>query len=386
MPHELFGESIDWQKIILIATFTIAVILFVMLIFIMVSSSSAAVYKVILNVSYVSGKSQNAIAKFKNDFLPILNQALAFQTYLKPLKWIDQIRLKEGIPESRFTIRYSWNEIYVWISALTPTEFNNIERKFGSIGLTGKKKVNGNQLTLIIQKGSLKIELTYFPKLAIVIDDFGYHKEKDEKFMKLNIPFTISIIPYTPYATRDIKLANLYKNKKEAIIHVPMEPLNNPPHQIPMELKPDMDAKTLVARFERFRAQFPGFIGFNNHMGSKMTQSSTAMSIILKQALKNGMFYLDSFTTAKSIGYSLALKLGLPTQRRNYFSDSYSELRWENMYFDKAIALAIRKGYAVIVGHPRDNTYEAIIRADTEAKKRGVELVKLKECLVQGSR
>ncbi len=385
MLHELFGRGIDLEKTVLITTLAIAVILAVVLMSIIISSSSsAATYEVIMNVSYASENSVNPIVKFERDILPIFRQMITFQTYLKLLEWINQMRLEKGIPESRFNIRYSWDKIEVWISALSPTEFESIEKRFTGIGFVGKKVINGNQMNLTIRKGSMEIELVYYPKLAIVIDDFGYHKEGDEKFLKLNVPLTISIIPFTPYATRDIELARFYH--KEAIIHVPMEPLNNVPNQEKVELKPDMDATTLVSTFEKIRVAFPGFIGFNNHMGSKMTQYSTPMSIILKQALKDGMFYLDSFTTAKSVGYPLALKLGIPTQRRDYFSDYYSELRWENMYFDKAITLAIKRGYAVIIGHPRINTYDAIIRAVDEAKKRGVKLVKLKECLIQGSR
>ena len=46
----------------------------------------------------------------------------------------------------------------------------------------------------------------------------------------------------------------------------------------------------------------PHAIGFNNHMGSKFTEDERLMKVVIDTAKQRGVFFLDSKTTAKSVG------------------------------------------------------------------------------------
>ena len=61
------------------------------------------------------------------------------------------------------------------------------------------------------------------PRLAILIDDFGYHGEGTEEMLSLPVAFTAAVMPFTDCTEEDA--ARIRQAGKEILIHMPMESL-----------------------------------------------------------------------------------------------------------------------------------------------------------------
>ena len=59
----------------------------------------------------------------------------------------------------------------------------------------------------------------------------------------------------------------------------------------------------------------PGAVGVNNHMGSAFSEDRDAMSAVLGVVRKRGLFFLDSRTSAASVGYSARARGGHSRRR-----------------------------------------------------------------------
>src|SRR4029078_10890466 len=111
-------------------------------------------------------------------------------------------------------------------------------------------------------------------------------------------------------------VARLRKEHREILCHLPMEPANdNDPG--PGALREGMDLDALAAATTRALAQVPGAMGANKHMGSELTTDRAAMGTVRAVLQRHGLFFLDSRTSASSVGFALARSLGLPAAERD---------------------------------------------------------------------
>src|SRR3989338_8265922 len=60
------------------------------------------------------------------------------------------------------------------------------------------------------------------PKVAIVMDDFGYNMNNLDEFFSIKRPITLSILPNLTYSTKIAQLGRT--NGYEVILHLPLEP------------------------------------------------------------------------------------------------------------------------------------------------------------------
>lgn len=65
----------------------------------------------------------------------------------------------------------------------------------------------------------------------------------------------------------------------------------------------------------------PHAVGMNHHMGSKATEDERVMRIVLEVCRENGLYYLDSKTTGKSVIKKLAEEMNVPYLENNFFFD-----------------------------------------------------------------
>jgi hypothetical protein len=141
-----------------------------------------------------------------------------------------------------------------------------------------------------------------------------------------------------------------------------------------------MSSQNLTSTFEKDLAGF-AFIGTNNHMGSKFTANSKAMHTLLAAVKSKGLFYVDSLTTAKSVGYRTAKELGVKTAKRDIFLDNEQTSPAIQDQLAKLVAIAKKRGTAIGIGHPYPATLKALrafqTRLLTEIELVGIhELVK----------
>jgi polysaccharide deacetylase 2 family uncharacterized protein YibQ len=96
-----------------------------------------------------------------------------------------------------------------------------------------------------------------------------------------------------------------------------------------------------------------------------MTEDAKAIEIILKVVSREKMFYLDSRTSAKSQGYRVALRLGVPAAERQVFLDDDLEPDSIRRQFEHLKRLAIQNGKAIAIGHPHRETL-AVLKSEVE--------------------
>lgn len=217
------------------------------------------------------------------------------------------------------------------------------------------------------------------PKLALVIDDFGYARsDLTEAFFEIDLPLTISVIPSlarTRYAIERAKDA-----QKELILHLPMEAENYEPEE--GFIATAMDDERIMAMVEGYLQEMPGIVGVNNHLGSLATRDGRVMRAVMTVIKDHDMFFLDSLTSSESIAYNTARSMDVPAAKNDLFldDDTKDPLVVEERLLH-LITLAKKRGRAVGIGHPRKWTFEAISRNEEILKESGVDLVFVSEMM-----
>lgn len=220
------------------------------------------------------------------------------------------------------------------------------------------------------------------PKIVIVIDDMGLNRRNAARMAAIEAPLTLSYMAYADDLPR--QTAQAAANGHELIVHVPMEPKdrahNNPG---PSVLSVDLSPAENVARLSHDLEQFEGYIGLNNHMGSAMTASRTAMRPVMEEIKRRGLWFLDSRTTAASVADDLAAEMGVPYAVRDVFLDNVESVAAILKQLRQTEMVAQQRGYAVAIGHPYDATIAALQQWLPQARASGFEIVPLSTVISQ---
>jgi len=86
------------------------------------------------------------------------------------------------------------------------------------------------------------------------------------------------------------------------------------------------------------------------------------MRNVLHVLQQNGMFFIDSFTSAKTVGMAEAAAMGIPTARRNVFLDNEHTQKNVCHQLELLITVAKRDGSGIGIGHPNEATLAALTR------------------------
>lgn len=198
------------------------------------------------------------------------------------------------------------------------------------------------------------------PKIAIIIDDIGRDRGAEMPFLSLNAPLTFSLLPQYPYSLASAMTLLLHRH--ELMLHLPMEPLD----KRRIDGRDFLSTTQPLARFSQLlRAhlgRIPGVVGVNGHMGSRLSLDRLRMRLILGACKRLGLFFVDSKTVADTVGYRLALQMGLPTQIRDVFIDNEAVTDKIVQALDRAKQLAKERGWVVVIGHPHRQTFRALRR------------------------
>jgi polysaccharide deacetylase 2 family uncharacterized protein YibQ len=211
------------------------------------------------------------------------------------------------------------------------------------------------------------------PMIAIVLDDVGATPGDVAGAVGLPGPVTLSIMTYAPNAAKIA--AEAHRVGHEIMVHVPMEPINRDADPGPNALLVNLSTAEIAKRLDWGLAQFPGYVGINNHMGSKFTQNAAGMRVVLAQLKTRGLLFLDSRTIANSVGDSLAAELGVTHLQRDVFLDDVIDEADIMKELARTEAIARKHGVAIAIGHPHRDTVAALRAWIPEAQARGFVLV-----------
>lgn len=207
------------------------------------------------------------------------------------------------------------------------------------------------------------------PKIAIVIDDVGINKSRVRALVDLPQMLTLSFLPY---ATDLASSAELTRTKgHEVMLHLPMEPLRESADPGPDALLKKLTLDEIRATTLKNLAQFSGYVGVNNHMGSKFTAYEEGMAVVMDVLQENGLLFLDSRTTPTSKGYKLAQERGMPSAVRDVFIDNEINKEAILKQLKQVERIARKNGIAIAIGHPHKETIAALKQWMPEAVESG---------------
>lgn len=211
-------------------------------------------------------------------------------------------------------------------------------------------------------------------KVVIIIDDMGMARRYSFDTLDLPAPLTLAFLPYAPNLSELTVPAK--KKGHELIIHVPMEPMDSSQNMGPSGLTTKMSKDEFMDVLDNhvFTA-FEGYVGINNHMGSRLTQNERAMGWVMEALKARGLFFVDSKTIGSSVGARKAFEAGVPYAERDVFLDHYDTYEAVIKALGELERTAHRQGVAIAIGHPRKHTLEALRDWMPSMKERGLELV-----------
>ncbi len=194
------------------------------------------------------------------------------------------------------------------------------------------------------------------PKCAIIVDDMGHHLEIGKKLIDLDENLSFSFLPRAPHTPRLEEMA--YRKGRTILLHLPLQPEDRGWDPGPGALYVDELQRQEPVFFQNL-SLVPHAVGVNNHMGSLYTRDRNAMTSLLQLIGSKKLFFVDSYTTAESLGYQLAREMGVKTAKRSVFLDNVVEVEAICNQLQTLTEMALREKEAIGIAHPHSETYTA---------------------------
>lgn len=192
-------------------------------------------------------------------------------------------------------------------------------------------------------------------------------------------PLTLSLMTYADDLPGLAKQA--HGGGHEVMAHLPMEPINPKENPGRGALLEKMDEAAIRKQLAEGLDGWSGYVGVNNHMGSKFTADRNRMAVVMEELKVRGLMWLDSRTTENSAGPGAARALGVPFVTRDIFLDNVKTVDAIRVQLELAKATARAHGMAVAIGHPHEATLTALKEWLPSLEAAGVQLVPATEIL-----
>lgn len=210
---------------------------------------------------------------------------------------------------------------------------------------------------------------------AILLDDGGNSIELAKEFASIKYPLAIAVLPHLEHTKQTAQIAK--KAGKTVFLHFPMAPKSypntDPGKGAILPNMPQLIIDGIVK--ENFENIGVAVDGFNNHMGSGITEDAVKMQQILLASKQYTNRFVDSRTTADTKAYAECRKAGYKCGENRLFidNDNSVEAILEKIY--EAAEKARDDGSIIAIGHIRPNTLQALKIALPELEKRNYKLV-----------
>lgn len=214
------------------------------------------------------------------------------------------------------------------------------------------------------------------PRIAIIIDDLGYAEAAGRRAIRLPGPVSVAVLPETPSGRALAELAR--SQGRDVLLHLPLQ------SQLPRaEVEPggivlDMSRDQFARTFAESLASVPHVVGINNHRGSLLTRHPGHMRWLMEEIrARDGLFFIDSYTTHHSVALAAAVEAGVPAVRRDVFLDNNRSPSHIAAEFERLKRLARQQGTAVGIGHPHPETLDFLEQKLPQLAAEGIELVSI---------
>jgi polysaccharide deacetylase 2 family uncharacterized protein YibQ len=98
---------------------------------------------------------------------------------------------------------------------------------------------------------------------------------------------------------------------------------------------------------------------------------------------RDGLFFIDSYTTHESVALKAAAEAGVAATRRDVFLDHDRSVAAVAQEIERLKSVARRKGHAVAIGHPFPETLQVLERELPNLEAEGFELVTISKIMQQ---
>lgn len=215
------------------------------------------------------------------------------------------------------------------------------------------------------------------PKVAIVMDDFGYNTNNLSRLFSINKPVTLSILPNLPYSTAIAEEA--CARRYEVTLHLPLESHRKEVREEMDTIRSIMAPDEVAAKLDRAIYSVSGLRGVSNHMGSKATEDKRLMEIIFGELKKKGLYFLDSLTSQRSVCQAVAKAMQVPYARRDIFLDNSNDVDYIRKQVLSMRRLAFKKGRTIAICHDRAKTVKVLSEMMPELSRDGIRFIFLSE-------
>jgi polysaccharide deacetylase 2 family uncharacterized protein YibQ len=211
--------------------------------------------------------------------------------------------------------------------------------------------------------------------IVLIIDDLGFEGQPLDDLMALDPNVNCAILPN---GTRAAEFATrLNAGGFEVLCHLPMQPRGRQRPGRNAILTSMSDEEIAQMTRENIEA-VPYARGVNNHMGSLATSDRRVMESVLR-AMPEGMYFIDSRTSGRSVAGEIARELDIRTATRHVFLDDLVTETAVRRQLAELAAAASKHGTAIGIGHPHAVTMRVLADEIPELRARGFRFVRASE-------
>lgn len=215
-------------------------------------------------------------------------------------------------------------------------------------------------------------EATVNPRVAIIIDDMGVTL-RSKIVEVMDGPLTLAYLPYAKNLAE--RTARAKTNGHELMVHMPMQAMNTSLDGGPRVLSGGLSEEEFASTVDWGLSQFEGYVGVNNHMGSRLTQNREALGRMMERLRGRDVYFVDSKTISTSVAADVARDYGLAHATRDVFLDHEISEAFVRGALKKLERIANEKGYAIAIGHPHAETIAVLKEWLPTLAEKGIELV-----------
>jgi len=213
-------------------------------------------------------------------------------------------------------------------------------------------------------------------RVAIIIDDLGHQLHAGRRAIALPGDVAFAFLPGTPRAASLARRA--FRDGKDVLLHLPLQAASEAHSPDPVGITLDMSRAEVGAVFEEALRSVPYVIGVNSHRGSLLTQHPGHMRWLMEEIhARDGLFFVDSYTTHKSVALKIAAETNVSAIKRDVFLDPDRTAETVAREFARMKALAFKRGNVVAIGHPHEATLALLEKELPLLAEQGIELVRI---------
>ena len=214
-------------------------------------------------------------------------------------------------------------------------------------------------------------------KIAIILDDWGNNYSLLKYAVDIGRPVTLSILPHLSQSRRIAEGA--FANHLGVMLHMPMQPKSGKQRLEPHTILTATSDQDIQLYLDQAIASVPHADGVNNHMGSAATGDRRVMTVLLKDLKGRGLFFVDSYVVPETVTAEIAKEIQIPFAKRDVFIDNRMNLLLIKGQLEEAKRIALSRGTAVVIGHDRKMTLQAIKEVAPVFEAAGIQFVLVKD-------